>query len=48
MNNVLGALVDLQSATVTVVACAVMLVGVGLTGLASSPLRNDRTGLRRR
>ncbi|MFZ3492090.1 MFS transporter [Streptomyces sp. 5.8] len=48
MNNVLGALVDLQGATVTVVACAVMLVGVGLTGLASSPLRNDRTGLRRR
>ncbi|MEU3607968.1 MFS transporter [Streptomyces sp. NPDC035033] len=48
MNNVLGALVDLQSATVTVVVCAVMLVGVGLTGLASNPLRNDRTGLRSR
>ncbi len=47
MNNVLGALVDLQGATVVVVACAVMLVGVGLAGLASGPLRNDRTGLRR-
>ncbi|MEV7991276.1 MFS transporter [Streptomyces sp. NPDC086077] len=48
MNNMLGALVDLQGATVTIVTCAVMLVGVGLTGLASGPLRNDRTGLRRR
>ncbi|MET8898288.1 MFS transporter [Streptomyces albogriseolus] len=48
MNNVLGALVDLQGATVVVVACAVMLVGAGLTGLASDPLRNDRTGLDRR
>lgn len=48
MNNVLGAFVDLQGATVTVVVCAVMLVGVGLTGLASGPLRNDRTGLRHR
>lgn len=48
MNNVLGALVDLQGATVIVVACAVVLVGVGLTGLASGPLRNDRTGLRSR
>ncbi|MFE6892644.1 MFS transporter [Streptomyces sp. NPDC057694] len=38
MNNVLGALVDLRGATVVVVACAVMLVGVGLTGLASGPL----------
>ncbi|MFG2603177.1 MFS transporter [Streptomyces sp. NPDC048514] len=46
MNNVLGVLVDLQGATVIVVACAVMLVGVGLTGLTSGPLRNDRTGLR--
>ncbi|WP_369199286.1 MFS transporter [Streptomyces sp. PU-14G] len=48
MNNVLGALVDLQGATVVVVASAVMLVGVGLAGLTSGPLRNDRTGLRRR
>ncbi|MEV0278915.1 MFS transporter [Streptomyces sp. NPDC050610] len=48
MNNVLGALVDLQGATVIVVACAVLLIGVGLTGLTSGPLRNDRTGLRRR
>jgi hypothetical protein len=48
MNNALGALVDLRGATVTVVACAVMLVAVGLTGLTSSPLRNDRTGLGRR
>ncbi|GFH68985.1 MULTISPECIES: MFS transporter [Streptomyces diastaticus group] len=48
MNNVLGALVDLQGASVTVVVCAVTLVSVGLTGLASGPLRNDRTGLTRR
>ncbi|MGW6271101.1 MFS transporter [Streptomyces sp. NPDC055060] len=47
MNNVLGALVDLEGASVVVAACAVMLVGVGLAGLASSPLRNDRTGLAR-
>jgi MFS family permease len=45
MNNVLGTFVDLEGATVVVVACAVMLVAVGLAGLASSPLRNDRTGL---
>ncbi|MFJ3821381.1 MFS transporter [Streptomyces nodosus] len=45
MNNVLGALVDFEGAAVVVVACAVMLVGVGLAGLASGPLRNDRTGL---
>ncbi|MFD7437083.1 MFS transporter [Streptomyces sp. NPDC059861] len=48
MNNVLGALVDLKGATVIVVACAVLLVGTGLAGLASGPLRNDRTGLERR
>ncbi|MFD5748995.1 MFS transporter [Streptomyces sp. NPDC127033] len=48
MNNVLGALVDLEGATVVLVVCSVMLVGVGLAGLASSPLRNDRTGLERR
>ncbi|MGY3200478.1 MFS transporter [Streptomyces sp. TE5632] len=48
MNNVLGTFVDLEGATVVLVACAVMLVGVGLAGLASGPLRNDRTGLRTR
>ncbi|MYT69160.1 MULTISPECIES: MFS transporter [unclassified Streptomyces] len=48
MNNVLGALVDLKGATAIVVACAVMLIGVGLAGLTSGPLRNDRTGLVRR
>ncbi|MCP9957869.1 MFS transporter [Streptomyces sudanensis] len=45
MNNALGALVDLEGATAVVVACAVLLIGVGLAGLASGPLRNDRTGL---
>ncbi|MFF0226898.1 MFS transporter [Streptomyces sp. NPDC004629] len=45
MNSVLGTLVDLTGATAVVVICAVMLVGVGLWGLASGPLRNDRTGL---
>ncbi|MGP3737260.1 MFS transporter [Streptomyces sp. GDS52] len=48
MNSVLGTFVDLEGATVVLVACAVMLVGVGLAGLASGPLRNDRTGLRTR
>ncbi|MBL3664725.1 MFS transporter [Streptomyces sp. M2CJ-2] len=48
MNSVLGAFVDLEGATVVLVACAVMLVGVGLAGLTSGPLRNDRTGLRTR
>lgn len=48
MNSVLGTFVDLESATVVLVACAVMLVGVGLAGLASGPLRDDRTGLRPR
>ncbi|MER6529059.1 hypothetical protein [Streptomyces sp. NPDC001508] len=45
MNSVLGTLVDLKGATAVVVTSAVMLVGVGLSGLASGPLRNDRTGL---
>lgn len=48
MNSVLGTFVDLKGATVALVTCAVMLVGVGLAGLTSSPLRNDRTGLRAR
>lgn len=47
MNNVLGALADVAGPTVVVAACAVMLIGVGLAGLTSGPLRNDRTGLGR-
>ncbi|MBB5938179.1 MFS transporter [Streptomyces zagrosensis] len=45
MNNLLGTLADLEGPTVVTVACATMLVGTGLLGLASGPLRRDRTGL---
>ncbi|MGW0789046.1 MFS transporter [Streptomyces sp. NPDC002911] len=45
MNNVLGIVADIEGAAVVVVSCAVLLVFVGLSGLASGPLRGDRTGL---
>ncbi|PWJ02757.1 MFS transporter [Streptomyces sp. NWU49] len=45
MNNVLGHLAGLGSPTAAVLVCAVMVVGVGLLGLASGPLRTNRTGL---
>ncbi|MFF9484360.1 hypothetical protein [Streptomyces sp. NPDC014676] len=45
MNNLLGTLADLEGPTVVTVACATMLVGAGLLGLTSGPLRKDRTGL---
>ncbi len=45
MNNLLGTLADLEGPTVVTAACATMLVGAGLLGLTSGPLRKDRTGL---
>ncbi|MFJ8789379.1 MFS transporter [Streptomyces sp. NPDC102462] len=45
MNSVLGTLAELQGAAVVVVTCGIVLVGVGLSGLACGPLRRDRTGL---
>lgn len=45
MNNLLGTLADLGGPTAVTVACAAMLVGAGLLGLTSGPLRGDRTGL---
>ncbi|WP_299538416.1 MFS transporter [uncultured Streptomyces sp.] len=45
MNNLLGALADTGGPTGVTVGCAVALVGVGLLGLSSGPLRRDRTGL---
>ncbi len=45
MNNVLGNLAGLSSPMAAVLVCAVTVVGVGLLGLASGPLRTNRTGL---
>ncbi|MGW7079786.1 MFS transporter [Streptomyces sp. NPDC054866] len=45
MNNLLGTLADLAGPTVVTAACATLLVGAGLLGLTSGPLRRDRTGL---
>ncbi|WEV26962.1 MFS transporter [Streptomyces sp. 71268] len=45
MNNLLGTLADLEGPTVITAACATLLVGTGLLGLTSRPLRTDRTGL---
>lgn len=45
MNNVLGNLAGLSSPLVVVLVCAVVITGVGLLGLASGPLRTNRTGL---
>ncbi|WP_327177481.1 MFS transporter [Streptomyces sp. NBC_01335] len=45
MNNVFGTGVDLAGAGPVLVTGAVLLIGAGLAGLASAPLRNDRTGL---
>jgi hypothetical protein len=44
MNNALGSLADARGVTVVVVSCAVMLVLVGLLGLASGPLRREGAG----
>ncbi len=45
MNNVLGNLAGFSSAVTTLTVCAVVIVAVGLLGLASGPLRDNRTGL---
>lgn len=45
MNNALGGLADARGVAVVVVSCGAMLVLVGPLGLASGPLRRDRTGL---
>ncbi|WP_019031054.1 MFS transporter [Salinispora arenicola] len=46
MNNLLGNLAGLSSPMVVVLVCAAVVAGVGLLGLASRPLRTNRTGLR--
>jgi MFS family permease len=45
MNNLLGVFADLEGPTAVTVVCALLLAGTGLLGLASGPLRRDRTGL---
>ncbi|MGF0168608.1 MFS transporter [Streptomyces koyangensis] len=45
MTNVLGAVADLASPRAAVLACALATTAVGVLGLASRPLRTDRTGL---
>ncbi|GGX58977.1 hypothetical protein GCM10010358_11460 [Streptomyces minutiscleroticus] len=45
MNNVLGALAGFAGPVAAVVACAAVVTGIGLLGLASGPLRDNRTGL---
>ncbi|MET7905907.1 MFS transporter [Streptomyces sp. NPDC005355] len=45
MNNVLGNLAGFSSAVTALTVCAAVIVAVGLLGLASGPLRNNRTGL---
>ncbi|MER7395905.1 MFS transporter [Streptomyces sp. NPDC000151] len=45
MNNVLGNLAGLGGPAAAVIVCAVVIAGVGLLGLVSGPLRNNRTGL---
>ncbi|MEU6277488.1 MFS transporter [Streptomyces populi] len=44
MNNVLGNLAGVGGAAVTVVVCAVVIIGIGLLGTVSKPLRSARTG----
>ncbi|WP_251057249.1 MFS transporter [Streptomyces sp. ISL-94] len=45
MINVLGNLAEFSSAVTALTVCAAVTVAVGLLGLASGPLRNNRTGL---
>ncbi|WP_409473449.1 MFS transporter [Streptomyces sp. HC307] len=45
MNNVLGNLAGFSSAVTALTVCAAVIVAVGLLGLASGPLRNNRAGL---
>ncbi|MER6288591.1 MFS transporter [Streptomyces sviceus] len=45
MNNVLGNLAEFSSAVTALTICAAVIVAVGLLGLASGPLRNNRAGL---
>ncbi len=47
MNNALGELADLENPAAAVATCAVVVIGTGLLGLASRPLRGTRTGLSR-
>ncbi|WP_307819834.1 MFS transporter [Streptomyces sp. MC1] len=45
MNYLIGNLAVLGGVTVAFVVCAVAVIGTGLLGLASSPLRTTRTGM---
>ncbi|MBG7696644.1 hypothetical protein HCJ76_00665 [Streptomyces sp. MC1] len=45
MNNLLGNLAGFNSAVTALTVCAAGIVAVGLLGLASGPLRNNRTRL---
>ncbi|MEU3261529.1 MFS transporter [Streptomyces albidoflavus] len=44
MNNVLGNLAGVGGAAITVVVCAVVIIGIGLLGTVSKPLRKASTG----